>query len=413
MPKANSKVDSRFKLSQFFLVFALVYVGSRAVLSVLFPDQYGPGATEVQAEVLFRPVDATVKGGHHPQLTLHNKTDQALVLPDRCPEPPVRVFFEVGGEWTERTSEETVLPCVPLTEVAPGKRVQVDLGPWKYSLFSDYGQYEVRLDVPGVEEGAEAQTYTARFSMYEPGSLTKIFRTFISKPMLNFLIFVASILPGYNLGFAIIILTLLVKFALFFPTQHALQGQKKLQKLQPKLDEIRTKHKGNPEVMNKEIMKLWKDNGVNPLQSCLPMLVQFPILIGLFYVIRDGSTLALSKHLIYSFHQHLSWNFGTDFLGLNLLLPSKHIMPPLLVALQFFQMKLSFAIAKKKRTNSKDDAKKEPSQQEMQQRMMQYGLPIMIGVFAFQFPAAVSLYWAVSTAFAIGQQLVVNRKELR
>tara|TARA_Y100000310_G_scaffold331653_1_gene405636 strand:- start:246 stop:1481 length:1236 start_codon:yes stop_codon:yes gene_type:complete len=410
---SKSGTNARFRFSQFFLIFALVYVGSRVVLVTLFPDQFG-SSPQAPAGVVLKPVDATVKGGSHPQLILSNKTDAPLVLPDRCPQPPVTVFFEVGGERLERTSEETVVPCEPLTEVAADERVTIDLAPWKYSLFGDYGQYEVQLQVPSEEEEEEARTFTARFSINEPGSFTKLFRAFITRPFLNFLIFAASILPGYNLGVAIIILTLAVKFALFFPTQHAMEGQKKLQKLQPKLDELRKKYKKDPERMNKEIMKLWKENGVNPLQSCLPMLVQFPVLIGLFFVIRDGVVLDLSQHLIYGPYKDLQWSFGTQFLGLHLLEPSKMLFPPLLMVLQFVQMKLSFAIAKKKKGgDQKEEKKKEKSQQEVQQKMMLYGLPIMIGVFAFQFPAAVSLYWAVSTVFGIGQQLVVNRKELR
>ena len=82
--------------------------------------------------------------------------------------------------------------------------------------------------------------------------------------------------------------------------------------------------------------------------------------------------------------------------------------------MQFSQMKLSFAIAKKKKDAKDTNGKKEaPSAQETQQKVMMYGLPLMIGFFALQFPAAVSLYWAVSTAFAVGQQVVVNRRELR
>ena len=187
-----------------------------------------------------------------------------------------------------------------------------------------------------------------------------------------------------------------------------MQGQKKLQKVQPQLAEIRKKHKANPEKMNKEIMALWKREKVNPMQSCLPTLIQFPILIGLFYVIRDGSILSLSEHLIYSPFKDLDWVWGSNFLGMNLLEPNKIFFPPFLVLAQFFQMKMAFAIAKKK----KDPKKKAEAtdQQEMQQKMMQYGLPLMIGVFAFQFPAAVSLYWAVSTLFAIGQQYVVNKR---
>jgi len=407
---SNSKVDTRFKFAQFFLIFALVYLGSRVLLSTFFPDQFGPNG-QVATGVILKPLDATVKGGHHPQLVVTNKTEVDLVLPDLCPMPPIDVFFEEAGQRTQRTTEETAIPCESLTMVAAGERETIDLAPWKYSLFGDYGQYEVHLKIDSEDE--ELQTIVSRFEIYEPGTITKIFRTFITKPFLNFLIFVASILPGYSLGFAIIILTLVVKFALFFPTQHAMEGQKKLQKLQPKLNEIKKKHKDNPQVMNKEIMKLWKENGVNPMQSCLPMLVQFPVLIGLFFVIRDGSILELSRHLIYGPYQDLQWSFGTMFMGLNLLEPNKLIFPPLLVVMQFMQMKMSFAIAKKKKEKDGKDKKKEPSQQEAQQRMMLYGLPLMIGVFAFQFPAAVALYWAISTVFAIGQQVVVNRKSLR
>lgn len=409
-----SKVDTRFKIAQFFLIFALVYVGSRVVLTALFPDQFGPEAQ--LTGVVLKPMDATVKGGHHPQVTLLNKTEGRIVLPNRCPMPPVDVFFvEEGGALTQLTTSETVLPCEPLTEVGKGERFLIDFAPWKYSLFGAYGEYEVRLPV-ALSQGGEPEVVSTRFEVHEAGPITKLFRTFITKPFLNFLIFVASFLPDHNLGVSIIVLTLLVKIALFFPTQHAMEGQKKLQKLQPKLEEVKRKHKDNPEQMNREIMNLWKDNKVNPMQSCLPMLIQFPILIGLFFVIRDGSIIELSRHLLYQSHSDLSWRFGTMFLGLDLLEPSKYIMPPALVILQYLQMKLSFAIAKRK---SKKDGKPEEekkkgelSQQELQQRMMLYGLPIMIGVFAFQFPAAVSLYWGISTLFAIAQQVVVNRKEL-
>ncbi|PIQ76374.1 hypothetical protein COU78_05725 [Candidatus Peregrinibacteria bacterium CG10_big_fil_rev_8_21_14_0_10_49_24] len=409
----SSKVDTRFKFAQFFLIFALVYVGSKVVLSIIFPSQFGP-ESQVTGAVL-KPVDASVKGGHHPELTLLNKTEGDIVLPDRCPMPPVDVFrVSESGKLEPLSTDETVVPCVPLTEIKKDDRAKIDLSPWKYSLFDAYGEYEVRLQL-AKPEGQEPETLTARFTMYEPGAITKIFRTFITKPFLNFLILTASLLSDHNLGIAIIVLTILVKLALFFPTQHAMEGQKKLQNLQPKLDEIKKKHKSNPEQMNKEIMKLWKEHKVNPMQSCLPMLIQFPVLIGLFFVIRDGSILELSRHLLYEPYRHIAWGFGTNFLGLNLLEPSKYIFPPMLVVLQFVQMKLTFAIAKKKTANNgkKEEKKGELSQQEMQQRMMLYGLPVMIGVFAFQFPAAVALYWAISTLFAIVQQLVVNRKDLK
>ncbi|MDD5623259.1 MAG: YidC/Oxa1 family membrane protein insertase [Candidatus Peribacteraceae bacterium] len=418
MPGQSSK---RSSLIEFALIFAIIYLVTQLIFRVFFPQptngQNGAG------NVIIKPASARIKGDHSVMLTLKNSMTGTLVLPARCPLPPVDVFRVEGGSGgalVPLTTTETALPCVPLTEVAPHGQAQVDLGPWKYSLLSAMGSYEVRLPAGakivagsgGTKVEQPLPPVTARFSLYEPGPLTRLFRAFITKPFLNFLIFITSLLPDHNLGIAIIVLTIVVKLLLFIPTQHALEGQRRMQKAQPHLDEIRKRYKDDPKKMQEETMKAWKEHGVNPFQSCLPMLVQFPVLIGLFYVIRDGSVLALSQHLIYSFYQHLDWTFNTSFLGLDLLKPSYYIFPPLLVLLQFLQMKLSFSIiARKKKAEQGNKMVNEMEKtQQVQQRMMLYGLPLMIGFFAFQFPTAVSLYWGISTLFAIGQQWVVNRK---
>ncbi|MFH0851213.1 MAG: YidC/Oxa1 family membrane protein insertase, partial [Candidatus Peregrinibacteria bacterium] len=391
------------------------------VFRTFFPQAQN-GQNGAVAGVILKPVAAKVKEGNHPLVTLRNTTAQKLVLPDRCPQPPVDVFSVqgegTGAVLTPLTSTETALPCMPLTEVAPGAQVTIDLGPWKYSLFSQLQTYEVRLPSAAKlvsESGAilpVTGTLAARMTLYQAGPFTKLFRAFITKPFLNFLIFIASITPGHSLGVAIIVLTLVVKFLLFIPTQHSLEGQKKMQKAQPLLDEIRRRHKDDPKRMQEETMKIWKEHGINPFQSCLPLLIQMPVLIGVFYVVRDGSVLALSRHLIYPFYQHLDWTFGTTFLGLDLLKSNAFLFAPLLVILQFIQMKLTFAAARKKRQQSGKPESEGDKNQQLQQKMMLYGLPLMIGVFAFQFPAAVSLYWGVSTLFAIGQQMVVNREKI-
>lgn len=405
MSAQKSRAGSMF---QFGIIFLLVYMTTQMSFRYFFPDRYGP---EKGIEtVMLQATDKTVKGQHHPILVVKNRSEENLILEDRCPMPPVKVWKvgEVGNEATniELVTDETVLPCIALTSVPAGESVNIDLGPWKYSLFNEYGNYKVQL--PVTEHLEEA---TAQFSIFEVGVATQLFRTFITKPLLNGLIFVASMTPGYNLGVAIILLTIIVKLLLFIPTQHAMEGQRKMQAVQPKMDAMKAKYKDNPKKMQEETMKLWKENNVNPMQSCLPMLIQFPILIGLFFTIRDGSVLALSKHLLYAPYQHLTWDFGTQFLGMDLTMPNITVMPLLLVVMQFYQMKLSFAKNKKKEEkNGKKKKKEAASQQEMQQKMMMYGLPLMIGFFAIQFPAAVSLYWAASTVFAVGQQVYVNRK---
>jgi len=411
---ADSK---RSSLIQFALIFLLVYMGTNVAMRYFFPETNG-GEQQQVSGVFIEPIDATVKGEHEAEITIHNRTEQDIELSDRCPMPPVDVWKVDGDERVQLFAEETAIPCEALTVISVGERVRYSLAPWKYSLFGEYATYELALPMANVED-----VPTTQFSIHEVGTPTQIFRRFITKPLLNFLIFIASLTPGYNLGVAIIILTIIVKLILFFPTQHALEGQKKMQLIQPKIEALRSKYKDDPQLLNKETLKLWKQEKVNPFQSCLPMLLQFPVLIGIFYVIRDGSVLELSRHLLYVPYQNLDWQFGTGFLGLDLTEPSWYIFPPLLVVLQFFQMKLTFAIAKKKKTaaekdgksSSKKKSKKKPEAESMmqtQQKVMQYGLPFMIGFFAFQFPAAVSLYWGISTLFAIGQQIVVNREHL-
>lgn len=413
---ATEQRRSTSNITQFLLLFVLVYFGSQIVLRIFFPTQFGgqPPQTGITLSVQGK----TVKSGNNPVVFLKNNTASGFTLPSRCPLPPIDVFLVTGDKKEQLTGSGTAVPCKPVDTIVAGKQVTLDLSPWKYSLFGALGTYELRVPSsvavpPQTGSGSTGNQLSATFTMVEPGVFTKLFRTFISAPFLNFLIFIASITPGHNLGIAIIVLTIVVKLLLYIPTQHALEGQKKMQILQPKLEELKRKYPNDPKKQQEETMKLWKEHQINPLSSCLPTLVQFPVLIGLLYVIRDESHLELSRHLIYPFYQHLSWQFGTNFLGLELLKPNFYIMPVLLVVLQYLQMKLAFDIADKKKAKADDAGKQQLSTSQVQQKVMLYGLPLMIGFFALQFPAAVALYWGVSTLFGIGQQIIVNREHLR
>lgn len=412
MPSSKTR-----RFADFFLIFALVYLGTQLITRQFFPHANSDASLRPALEL--RAQDATVKSGHHPVLLLINNTDHPLSVESRCPQAPVDLYFgesDVAMHPDQAVATtEVAVDCIVIEAVPPHKQGLIDLAPWKYSAFDRTGNYIATLAIapqPAAETGALLQV---SFEIYPAGWMTRVFRAFVSKPLLNLLVFIASLTPGYNLAVGIVVLTLIVKFLLFVPTQHGLEGQKKLQALQPKLDEIRRKHKGDQLKTNEETMKLWKEHKINPFQSCLPILIQFPILIGLFYAVRDGSHLALSEHLLYAPYQNLPWTFGTNFFGMDLLQPSVYLFPPLLVILQFLQMKLTFALAERKKkakegTSEKPKEKKPMSQQEMQQKMMLYVLPLMIGFFAVKFPAAVSLYWGVSTLFAIGQQIVVNQR---
>lgn len=413
---APNTSSQRQSILQFLVVFLVLYFLSQALLGVFFPQR--PENGKGTEPILLQVSGTGVSEGTLPTVTAQNQTASGITIASRCPRPPLDVFRVSQQNGTEiitpLAGTGTAIPCSALPLINPEGRITIDLSPWKYSIFGELGTYELRL--PGAKAlpaGTGAVLAQApdrvRFSIHEPGSFTKLFRAILSRPFLNVLIFVGSLTPGHSLALGIIILTLLVKILLFFPTQKSLEGQKKMQLLQPKLDELKKRYPEDAKKQQEETMRLWKEHGINPFSSCLPLLIQFPVLLGLYYVIRDGSRLELSRHLIYPFYQHLSWTFGTQFLWMDLLKPDHFVMPLLLVVLQYLQMKLTFAIQKRK----KGDQAPTSSAMGTQQQVMLYALPIMIGFFAFQFPAAVALYWGVSTLFGIGQQLIVNREHLK
>lgn len=412
-PASKGKISTLEFIATFLVLFFVVNWG----LKYFFPAQFG-GTQVEEKKVELSMQYKDVRDGTSPVAYVTNRTAKDIVLAPRCPQPQVDVAYVnqdssgTGEKLDDLMANETALPCADPTVVPANGKLTVDLTPWKYSLFSKLGTYELGFSVPeGYLADGKAERITTRFTLTEPSAVAKLFRTFISKPLFNGLIFIASYMPGHNLGLAVILLTILVKLILLIPSQHALKSQKKMQMLQPRLDELKKKYGDDSKRMQEETMKLWKEMKINPLESCLPMLLQFPILIGLFYVIRDGAQIEVARHMLYEPYQHLSWTLGHTLFGIELLKPNLFLLPPLLVVLQFIQVKMMMARTKKKDAVVDVGAKKSWMPELNQQTMMLYILPLMIGFFALSFPAAVSLYWGVSTLFAIGQQWIVMREK--
>jgi len=120
------------------------------------------------------------------------------------------------------------------------------------------------------------------------GFIFTIFNEFFYRPLFNGLIFFYWIIPGQDLGIAIISLTIFIRLILFPLNQKAIISQKALAELQPQLKEIQEKFKHNKEQQSKAVMEFYKKNNVNPLSGCFPILIQFPILIGLYRVFLSG-----------------------------------------------------------------------------------------------------------------------------
>lgn len=235
------------------------------------------------------------------------------------------------------------------------------------------------------------------------------FDTLLVQPLFNLLVFLYNVLPGSDIGFAIIALTIIIKLALWPFMNSSLKSQKALQELQPKMDELKVIHKDNKEALAKAMMELYQKEKVNPLSSCLPILIQFPILIALYRVLLQGfNPDALST--LYSFVNNPGV-LDKMFVGAMDL-----SQPSLLLALiagisQFFQSRMLIHKKPKIPAVAKEGAKDESMLASMNKSML-YFMPVMTVLIGASLPGGLSLYWVTITVFSIVQQAVVFKKKV-
>jgi len=336
-------------------------------------------------------------------LTLKNNLDQDLVLENDCPNEPLDVFAYDNGEWTQIHAKNTYALCEDQVLLA-NTTLEIPYGKWKQGLFSDLGQYKIvaKFNIDGVEK-----EFFKELQITNPGFFKGLWYMLFYKPIYNVLIFFLSVLPAsQNLAIGIILLTLLIKLLLLVPNNKAIRAQKDLQKVQPMLEEVKKKYANDKKKVAEETMKIWKTHKVNPFGSCLPILIQFPIMIALFYVVKDGLAINENTHLLYNSLKDATVSIDPMFLWmLDLTKRNIYVLPFIVGGLQFMQMKLSFKKNKTKKAKGKEQA-----QMQTMNHAMSFILPIMIGVFTASLPAAVGIYWGTSTLFAVVQQYIIGRQ---
>lgn len=224
-----------------------------------------------------------------------------------------------------------------------------------------------------------------------------IFYTALHQPLFNALIYIYNILPIKDIGLSIIVLTIIIKFVIYPLNTRAIKSQKKLAGLSPKIKEIQEKYKQDKAAQGKATMELYQKEGINPLGGCLPLLIQFPILIALFRVFMAGFEPETMEGL-YSFITNPGL-INTVFLGIIDLTNPFWLIAILAGVLQFLQVKM---------TTPKID-KKQKDMASMMQKQMQYFFPAFTILILFQLSSAIGLYWIVTTVFTILQQKIIMK----
>ena len=210
----------------------------------------------------------------------------------------------------------------------------------------------------------------------------------------------------HNYGIAIILMTVLIRVILYPLMQKQMVSMREMQKIQPLMKEVQAKYKNDKERLNKELMALYKEHKVNPMSGCLPLIIQMPILILLFQVLREFNT---KIYAVYNGNPGFLWLkdlslpdqliqlpgsgiFGIQYLG---------IMPFLIGGSMYIQQKM---------TSTDGTTGKDGGSAQQTQKMMTIMMPLMIGFMSFSLPSGLTLYWLTSTVLGIGQQYLINKK---
>lgn len=216
---------------------------------------------------------------------------------------------------------------------------------------------------------------------------------FIAWIILQLLAFFYKI--GHNWGLAIIILSVAIYFILFPLTLKQMRSMKKMQSLQPRLDELKILHKDNPQKFYKEQMGLYKEHKVNPFSSgCLPLLLQAPIFLALFQVLSRSIVLKGASFLwikdLASPDQLITLSSALPLIGKQI-----NLLPILTALAMFVQQKMSLA--------------KASGEYAEQQKMMLFLMPILFGFIFYSMPAGLVLYWLINSILMLSFQWNLNR----
>ncbi len=283
-----------------------------------------------------------------------------------------------------------------------------------FEMFKDEWQYRFDLKVGEKEK-------IVNFEIENRWTIWKLFVWLIYAPIYNLMVVFLDLF-SYSLWWAIIWITILIRLILLWPQHKMMLSQRKLQAIQPKIKKIQKEFKWDQQKIWVKLMELYKKEKVNPMWSCGFMLIQMPILLVMYRIILNIKDPANTFYVYNMFADFNISMISYDFLWIDLTWKWWPIWLALAIfiwIIQFIQVKLSLSfkekwkkekeivvLEKKKWEDSYSSMMPDP---EMMNKFMMYGMPVMVWFFTYSLFAWVGVYWWMSTIFAIGQQIIVNK----
>lgn len=441
----NTGGEEDFKVTRFesnVISFEGTSNGKRITKTYTIPkERNGPYCFELEVKVDGEglwihsgiPDVELVSGSYSPllkfQATKNNSLDvDTIDLPKKA---PVQVA-NVNPNWISNNNGFLGIIVDPLTHVASGYQVsQVDgaLLPTRLTLIDPRYQPYPAANYPGYVTSLPLKSGTYRIfagpfddallkeldDLYEDptqhynpdyASAQSIqgWFSFISQPFAKFLFLLMQIFYAvtHSWAFSIVLLTIALKAMMYPLNGWSIRSTAKMQELAPKIKAIQDRHKKDPRKAQMETMLLYKESGVNPMTGCLPVFLQMPFLIGMFYLLKSSFPLRgavfipgwiddlAAPDIVFSWGQPF-WLIGNEF----------HLLPILMGVSMYLQQKMTSKLP----TDGSEltDAQK-------QQKMMGNMMPVLFTVMFYNFPSGLNIYFMLSTLLGVAQQMWMTKQ---
>ncbi len=233
--------------------------------------------------------------------------------------------------------------------------------------------------------------------------ISSLFHTFFYNPIYNLLVILIHIIPMGDVGIAVIIITIIIRFILLPFSLSAARTQHAMNFLTPELNKIREQHKDNKQQQAKETMALYKASNVNPFSSFIVMFLQIPVLLALYMVFLYGALSTINPHILYSFVSSPTV-ISMKFLGIFNMASKSAVLAISAGIAQYFQAALTI-----KRTKTIQQKGKMKDVSNIMNTQIKYVFPIIIAIVAYSTSGAIALYFTTTNIFGIFQEKYLQR----
>lgn len=236
--------------------------------------------------------------------------------------------------------------------------------------------------------------------------ISNLFHTIVYDPIYNALVYFVDIVPGHDVGIAVIIVTILVRILLVPLSRKAIKAQMDMKRIAPEIEELKKKYKDKPEEQGRAIFALYRERNVSPFAGILLLLIQLPILLGLYFVFARAGLPMVNAEILYPFVP-LPTDVNMEFLGLIDMASGSLVLAILAGVTQFIYTRLSMGPRGSAVAAEASFSAEMARTFDLQAR---YALPVMVAGIAYFIAAAAPLYWLTSNLFMIGQELLSGRR---